>query len=233
MTMNNVHSWVASVARLGRGLVAWAPATEPEQLITLYEFEACPFCRKVRDVLSELDLDWRCVPCARGSAHRAEVKALGGREQFPFLVDPNTGTSMYESEDIITYLRTTYGPGRSALSRLLAPLDTLGAAVTSAVRPRGRRVRQGVQARTDAPELELYGFEASPYCRKVREELHELDLPFVVRNVAKRGRRRPELVARGGRMMVPCLIDAADGVARYESDDIVAWLRTTYAGASA
>jgi isopentenyl diphosphate isomerase/L-lactate dehydrogenase-like FMN-dependent dehydrogenase len=30
--------------------------------------------------------------------HRAEVEALGGKLAFPFLVDPNTGVAMNESE---------------------------------------------------------------------------------------------------------------------------------------
>ena len=33
----------------------------------------------------------------------------GGKAQFPYLVDPNTGVEMYESLDIIDYLFETYG----------------------------------------------------------------------------------------------------------------------------
>ncbi|EFJ30708.1 hypothetical protein SELMODRAFT_440315 [Selaginella moellendorffii] len=59
--------------------------------------EACPFCR-------------RLYPCPKGSrVQRAFVKSSGGKEQFPFLLDPNTGTSMYESSDIVNYLFQEYG----------------------------------------------------------------------------------------------------------------------------
>lgn len=228
-TLNNVHSWATSILRGGRGLrVRWPGARQPAQALELYEFEACPFCRKVREVLSELDLSFLCHPCARGSRNRARAQALGGKLLFPFLVDPNTGRQLYESEAIITYLLETYGPGRGALSRALAPLNSLSSGVASALRPRGRHVDEGAARRPAARPLTLYNFEASPYCRKVREALHELDLDFHCRNVAKGSARRPELVARGGTMMVPYLVDDNSGAAMYESDDIVAYLRRTY-----
>jgi glutathione S-transferase len=95
------------------------------------------------------------------------------------------------------------------------------------VRRRGGRTKR---ARADQPAelIELFNFEASPYCRKVREALNELDLDYRVRNVAKNSARRPELVARGGRMMVPYLIDANTGTEMYESDDIIRYLHAQY-----
>lgn len=33
--------------------------------------------------------------------------------QFPYLIDPNTGTEMYESDAIISYLFNTYGDGKA------------------------------------------------------------------------------------------------------------------------
>ena len=33
--------------------------------IILYEYEACPFCRKVREALTSLDLDYVARPCPR------------------------------------------------------------------------------------------------------------------------------------------------------------------------
>ncbi|EFJ30393.1 hypothetical protein SELMODRAFT_440314 [Selaginella moellendorffii] len=75
--------------------------------------EACPFCRRVREALTELDLSAEVYPCPKGSrVHRAFVKASGGKEQFPFLLDPNTGVSMDESSDIVNYLFQEYGERR-------------------------------------------------------------------------------------------------------------------------
>jgi glutathione S-transferase len=227
--MNNVSSWIVSIVRLGRGLRANGQSDgQPKEPLVLYEFEACPFCRKVREVLSELDLDYICYPCAKGSSRRSEVIDLGGRTQFPYLVDPNTGQSMYESEDIITYLCDQYGHGRGGLGKGLAPLNTLGAYAASALRPRGRRVLPGLADRSSTEPLTLYNFEASPYCRKVRERLNELDLAYHVHSVAKKGRGRPALVERGGKMQVPYLIDPNTGTDLYESDDINRYLQDTY-----
>jgi glutathione S-transferase len=233
-TFNNLHSMAVSVVRLGRGTFASRKARrEPEEALELYEFEACPYCRKVREVLSEMDLEYLSHPCARGSRNRARVIELGGKAQFPFLVDPNGGRRLYESEDIIDYLLTTYGGGRGTIGKVLAPLNTLGATLASALRPRGRRVLPGVAGRQGpAQPLVLYSFESSPYCRKVREALCELDLTCLVKNVAKGSDRRPELVARGGRMMVPYLIDPNTGAEMYESEDIVAYLHRTYGPAA-
>src|SRR6478672_6709760 len=85
-------SWLASAARLGAGLTARHTGRRPEKLLELYEFEDCPFCRKVREALSMLDLSALIRPCPkRGTRYRPEVARRGGKSQFPYLIDPNTG----------------------------------------------------------------------------------------------------------------------------------------------
>ena len=230
-SLNDMHSTSVSVARLGRGVIAFAPANVPAQPLELYEFEVCPYCRKVRETLTELDIDYVSRSAARGSGSRNEAIAVGGKRQFPFLHDPNTGAQLYESEDIVDYLHATYGAkgGRARWRRWLSPLDTAGSAVASGLRMKNRQVRPGMEGRVQPEErLELWNFEGSPYCRKVREELNALGLDVLVHNVGKRGRNRPELVAKGGKMQVPYLVDPNTGVAMYESDAIVAYLRKTY-----
>ena len=234
MTLNDVWSLGASIFRIGRGMRVEPYNREhpprPEETLELYDFEACPFCRKVREVLSELDLNYIEHTCGQGAEKkRREAEQLGGKRQFPFLVDPNTGEKRYESEAIIDYLRETYGEGRSGTSRMLSPLNTVTAGFASMVRPRGGRVRSGLESRPQPAErLILYSFEISPFCRKVRERLCELNLDYAVRNVAKKSPRRPELVERGGTMMVPYLIDPNTGKEMYESDDILDYLEETY-----
>lgn len=231
MTLDDIHSHLTTLLRYPRGYRASLTTRQPEAPLHLWEFEACPFCRKVREVLSELDLSYVCHPCARGSKHRRHVKEAGGRQMFPWLEDPNTGARMYESEDIITYLMETYGAGRSLASRQLSPLHTFTSSLASASRPRGRVARPETVDRPDPAQLlELYSFEISPYCRKVREVLAELDLPHLVHNVAKASPRRAELLARGGKVQVPYLIDPNTGAALYESDEINRYLRATYGG---
>lgn len=232
-TLDVFTSYLASVIRLGAGLSVRGAGKRPERTLELYEFEACPFCRRVREALSALDLEALVYPCPRpcprpgpqgGSRYRPRAQELGGKEQFPFLVDANTGARLYESADIIRYLARTYGAGRGPL--LFGPLGLLGSGLASAVRGRGRRARP-----SRAPErpLTLWSFEASAYCRIVRERLCELELPYHLINVAKGSAARTAFVARSGKMMVPYLEDPNTGTAMFESADIAAYLERTYA----
>ena len=237
--LNDASSFAATLVRLGRGLYPRVVANQRpdvEHLLELYEYEGCPYCRKVREVLTELDLDYVDRPVAHGSIRRAELKRLGGKVQVPYLIDPNTGTRMYESVDIIGYLNETYGAGRSAGWRMPVPhvVDTISAGLATAVRfGRGLRCRGGLQRGAVLKPLTLYNMEGSPFCRKVREVLCELDLEHVVRNLPKGSPKRAELVQRGGKMQVPYLVDPNTGREMYESDDIVAYLESTYGPPSA
>src|SRR5215471_6061377 len=221
-------SFGASVARLASGMAVAGAGKRPAQPLALYEFEACPFCRKVRETLSVLDLDAMVYPCPKGGPrYREEVKRRGGKAQFPYLVDPNTGQAMYESDDIVRYLCTTYGDGSVPWSLSLGPLTLAGCGLASACRfglgERYRRARQPEQP------LELWSFEASPFSRLVREELCSLELPYVLHNVAMGSAKREAFVARSGKMMVPYLVDPNTGTSMFESADIVRYLDATYA----
>lgn len=100
----------AQALRFPSGIYVAHVGPRPELLLELYEFEACPYCRKVREMLTVLDLDAKIYPCPKnGARYRPEVAARGGKAQFPYLVDPNTGTTMFESADIVAYLQQTYG----------------------------------------------------------------------------------------------------------------------------
>ena len=234
---NDLSAFAVTVVRLGRGLyprVTSGQRPDPVRLLELYDFEACPYCRKVREALCELDLDYLHYPVAKGSPRRPHLKALGGKVQVPYLVDPNTATQMYESDDIIAYLNATYGAGRRAggLVPLPGVLDNVVSALASGV-----RVRHGVRCRVPGGRaglepLTLYNMEGSPFCRKVRETLCELDLVSIVRNLPKGSPKRQGLVERGGKMQVPYLVDPNTGREMYESDDIVAYLEAEYGPAA-
>lgn len=232
--LNDLTSFSVSVARLGRGLYPIANVVarpEPKQRLQLYDFEACPYCRRVREVLCELDLDYLCYPVAKGGHHRNRLKKLGGKVQAPFLVDPNTKTQLYESDAIITYLNQTYGAGKAAGWRLPVPslVDNLASAAASALRYGYGTVCRVRRHGKEPLPLTMYNMEGSPYCRKVRETLCELDLVHVVKNVPKGSPRRAHLQALGGKMQVPYLIDPNTGHGMYESDDIVTYLEEQYA----
>lgn len=223
-----LSSWAASTLTLGGGLAVQPTlGPRPAEPLELYEFEACPFCRRVREALSALDLEARVFPCPKGGGFREVVRERTGKSQFPFLVDPNTGVSMFESSAIVRYLFETYGGGQvPLLLRARSALVPLGSLASLA------RVGKGGRARPSRPpekELELWSFEASPYCRIAREALCELGLPYLLHNVAKRSPSRADFVARSGRMRVPYLVDPNTGAAMFESADIVRYLRETYA----
>ena len=102
----------------------------PVEPIVMYEFDACPFCKKVREMCSFLDLDVLYRPCPSGGVtFRPEAVKLGGKSSFPYMVDPNTGTAMYESDDIIAYLAKEYGNGEVPLMLRLGVVTALTAGV--------------------------------------------------------------------------------------------------------
>ena len=223
-------SFAATLARLGAGLSVGSIGRRPARPLELYEYENCPFCRKVRDALTMLDLEALIQPCPKGGTRfRRTVRERGGREQFPWLVDPNTSVEMYESADIVRYLYATYGAGNPPFPLSPDLLATASSSLASGFRPfAGTRVRA-----SKAPEkpLELWSFEASPYCRLARETLSELELPYLLHNVAKGSPSRENFIARSGRMQVPFLFDPNTGRELFESADIVAYLNLTYAQA--
>ena len=223
-------SFLASIARAGSGMEVAGVGERPELLLELWDFEACPYCRKVREALSILDLDARIWPCPQdGPRYRPEAIARGGKAQFPFLVDPNTGREMYESDIIVGHLFANYGDSNIPWSLSTPLLTDLSSMVASAARlGTGRRYRA---AQAPAQPLELWSFEASPFCRLVRERLCELEIPYVLHNVAKGSVKRTAFVERSGKMMVPWLVDPNTGKEMFESADICAYLDATYARA--
>lgn len=233
--LDNLTSFTATTTRFGRGIWVRVPRNERRSLVqplSLYEFEACPYCRKVREVLTELDLDYVSLPVAAGSPRRAALKRRGGKMQVPFLIDPNTDTSLYESDDIVSYLAKTYGAGHDGGWAIPVPSaadNALSFAASLWRLGRGSRCRVPNSRRRLEP-LELFNMEGSPFCRKVREVLSELDLQYLVRNVGRGSPQREELARRGGKIQVPFLVDPNRKIALYESDEIVAYLEEHYGG---
>ena len=220
-------SLFATLARLGGGLRVEALGDRPQKPLELYEFESCPYCRKVREVLTALDLAAVIYPCPKGGTRfRSGMRERGGKEQFPYLVDPNTGTAMYESSDIVRHLFTEYGTGSVPWLYSGGPFFDGTSMLASAW-----RLGAGVRAsESTAPALllELWSFEASPYCRIVRETLCSMEIPYLLHNVGKNSPSREAFVERSGKMQVPFLVDPNTDVEMFESADIVRYLHATY-----
>jgi len=221
-------SRAVSLARGGVGARVGRLGPRPTQPLEIYEFESCPFCRKVREAFCVLDLPVLVKPCPkRGRRFRDELRARGGKLLFPYLVDPDVGVEMYESRDIVGHLFARYGAGAPPPALAHDGLHTAGSVLAGLLRPGG-----GTFARPSrAPErpLELYGFEASPDCRLVREVLCALEIPYRLTNVARGSPRRGALAARAGRFEVPWLHDPNTGAELFGASACVDHLEATYA----
>jgi glutathione S-transferase len=76
--------------------------------LTLYHMEYCPYCLRVRDVMEEMGLEIQMKDTSLDPAARRELIAGGGMSQVPCLRMQHPDGSvqwMYESQDIIRYLR--------------------------------------------------------------------------------------------------------------------------------
>ena len=75
-------------------------------MMQLYFRTGCPFCAKVQNALDNLELsegsDYEIINSDPGTEGREEAVKLGGKAQFPLMVDADT--IMYESDDIIEYI---------------------------------------------------------------------------------------------------------------------------------
>jgi glutathione S-transferase len=80
-------------------------------MIELFLAERCPFCVKVRLFMEQKGISYLLKPVVLGhgtSPVKEELRKLGGKVQVPFLVDPEKGIQMYESDDIIAYVEENY-----------------------------------------------------------------------------------------------------------------------------
>jgi anaphase-promoting complex subunit 7 len=244
-TLEVATSGFASIARLPFGskvdeaCIARPAGAVPKEPIILYEFEACPFCRRVREALSQLDLTVEVRPCPKDAVkHRTEVEAMGGKLTFPFLVDPNTEAGeggMYESEDICRYLYATYGNGAEFPEGIISTTVLTGWMPTLLRAGRGmtRYANATTHAGADLKPLTLFNYEGNQFARLAREALCELELPYTLFNCGKGSPKRATLTDVAGEgASVPYLVDPNTGQNVGESEEIVAYLFKTYGGAA-
>ena len=126
--INKSSANLASLIRLNAGINA-KPALSVEKPLTLYSFESSPYSRPVRELLCELELPYKLINLGKQqwsdmgpakarfslgpyrpikNTKRDEFFKAHGNVQVPFLVDPNTEVELFESKDILEYLRKTY-----------------------------------------------------------------------------------------------------------------------------
>jgi glutaredoxin 3 len=70
----------------------------------MYVKPGCPYCEKVLKFAEENNIALT-LKSSSDEAVVEELIARGGKRQFPYLVDENAHVEMYESGDIIEYLK--------------------------------------------------------------------------------------------------------------------------------
>ena len=75
-------------------------------------------------------------------------------------------------------------------------------------------------------DLTLYHYYECTYCGKVHKYLKANNIVVPMKNTRENPAYRAELIKIGGKGQVPCLVN--DGLALYESDDIIEWFRENW-----
>lgn len=203
----------------------------PQEPIIVYEFESCPFCRKVREACSMLSLPVMIRPTPKnGRRFRPEIKKKhGASASFPYMEDPNTFATMFESQRIIEYLFRVYGNGDPVPWTLReSPLVPLTAGLGVGLFRLGAG---GTYEFANVPEkpLVLWAYEGSPFCKVIRERLSALEIEHLVMYTPRGSENRAKLWEKTGRFQVPYLEDPNTGVNLFESEAILEYLDKQYA----
>lgn len=77
-------------------------------MLNLYYKETCPFCQRVLQMAENLGVEFNLKDIESDDAIAAELIEKGGKRQVPYLVDTDKDVAMYESSDIIDYIRENY-----------------------------------------------------------------------------------------------------------------------------
>jgi len=73
-------------------------------MYNLYVLDSCPYCKKVLEYFDENDIAYNKFDVSKEEYYDELIK-LGGKSQVPFLVDKGTDVKLYESDDIIHYVK--------------------------------------------------------------------------------------------------------------------------------
>ena len=74
-------------------------------MLELFILETCPYCKKVMKFLDEQNMPYKKIDITNDDNKETLIR-FGGKRQVPFLIDKERNIQMYESDDIINYLKT-------------------------------------------------------------------------------------------------------------------------------
>lgn len=76
-------------------------------MIELFMLEFCGYCKKVIAYMDEHSIPYKTIDISE-KANEEELIRIGGKRQVPFIIDRENKIEMYESNDILEYLREAY-----------------------------------------------------------------------------------------------------------------------------
>lgn len=74
-------------------------------MIRLFMLNTCRYCRRVVEYLDENNIPYEKIDISEKENEEALVR-IGGKRQVPFIIDTDKNIEMYESNDILEYLKT-------------------------------------------------------------------------------------------------------------------------------
>jgi glutaredoxin 3 len=77
-------------------------------MLSLYTKATCPYCHKVIDFAQNNRIALNLKDINFDPSSRQDLVERGGKRQVPYLVDANRQVEMYESDDIVAYLKNNY-----------------------------------------------------------------------------------------------------------------------------
>ena len=109
-------------------------------MLTLYQVEWCPYCHRVRQVMTELGLTYLTVNVPADRDERADVIAVSDQSGVPVLQDGDKVFS--DSDEILEYLRSSYPAPEDAGQHSAAGAWRAAAALSIPPRAALARLRQ-------------------------------------------------------------------------------------------
>jgi len=102
-------NFIFTPAKLKREIQEQAKIDEQTKNMQLYQYQACPFCVKVRREIRRQGLNINTID-AKQAEHKAVLESQGGKIKVPCLriEENNQVTWLYESSDIIAHLNTRF-----------------------------------------------------------------------------------------------------------------------------
>jgi glutaredoxin len=248
--IDTLTSGFASICRTPYGVTVKDidPGVVPIKLQTLYDIENSSSCRRVREVITELDLVVETVvPATKNSRCFLDPDyqyAIPVTTTIPRLVYLENGKEkiLEGTDDIVATLESRFllqrNEPKDTKDQVFTVLLEIGNYCASLLRiGRGAHVspcaatQSGITVPRPKKPLILYSYEGNQFCRLVREVFTELDLPYELRSAGKGSPRRAELgKLSGGSTMCPYMVDPNKNDTKMsESADIIRYLYQNYA----